>query len=102
MQPRLQKGACSGLSGFPHSEHFFGWLEVFGISARHGEGGVSAQLDPPADLPGKSVEPVAAALDHGYHRRGSHQALRACRLERRATQQGAGLEAGPVLSQLYQ
>jgi len=62
LQPRLQKGACSGASGFPQSGQDFDCLDAFCISAEDGNGGVAPQLDRAADLGRQGGDPVDPAL----------------------------------------
>ena len=63
MQPRLQKGECSGppagrtaqslsLSGF------------FGMAAGHGELRIAAQAHRPAGLPGQGIKPAGMGVEH--------------------------------------
>ena len=69
MHPRLQKGACSGASGLPHTGHFFALSGLLGIPARDGKRRIGPQPDCPAELAGESVEPVGLAFEHRDHRR---------------------------------
>ena len=86
MHPRPQKGACSGVSGLPHSGHFFGLSDAFGIPARHGKIGLSAQADGAADLRGKLVEPAGMFLQHAKHAWVRNEPFRSSRFGRSPSQ----------------
>jgi len=63
LQPREQKGACSGTGGFRQIGQDFelGWL---GIGTRHGQRSDRSQGDTPANLFRKRSEPVSPAFEN--------------------------------------